>query len=201
MSDVRLNFTPEEYALRLAKVRTAMAEQGIDTLVVHDPSNMAWLTGYDGWSFYTPQAVVVGASGEPLWYGRAMDANGARRTVYLQPENILSYPDHYVMNPPHHAMEHLATITLAERNWHTGSVGVEMDNYYFSATAYLALQDNLPQARIIDATGLVNWCRAVKSEQEINYMRVAARIAENMHRAAFDMIEPGLPKNQLVAEL
>ena len=201
MSDVRLHFSVQEFAERLAKVRAAMAEREIDTLVVHDPSNMAWLTGYDGWSFYTPQAVIVGAAGEPLWYGRAMDANGARRTVYLQPENILSYPDHYVMNPPRHAMEHLGSETLAERGWHTGTVGVEMDNYYFSATAFLALQSNLPDAKLVDATGLVNWCRARKSAQEISYMRIAARIAENMHRAAFEMIEPGLPKNLVVAEI
>jgi Xaa-Pro aminopeptidase len=60
MSEIALNFSREEYAQRLAKVRVAMAEQEIETLIVHDPSNMAWLTGYDGWSFYTPQCVVVG---------------------------------------------------------------------------------------------------------------------------------------------
>ncbi len=197
----RLNFSPEEYAQRLAKVRTAMAAQGIDTLLLHDPSNMAWLTGYDGWSFYTPQAVIVGSTGEPIWYGRTMDANGARRTVYLAAENIVSYPDHYVMNPPLHAMQHLGGETLPERGWHTGAVGVEMDNYYFSATAYLKLQESLPNATLVDATGLVNWCRAVKSEQEIAYMRIAARISENMHRTAFELIEPGMPKHKLVAEV
>ncbi|MCP4819243.1 MAG: ectoine hydrolase DoeA, partial [Shimia sp.] len=53
------DFTAEEYAARLAKTRKAMAVKGIDTLVVVDPSNMAWLTGYDGWSFYVPQAVIL----------------------------------------------------------------------------------------------------------------------------------------------
>jgi ectoine hydrolase len=41
----------------------------------------------------------------------------------------------------------------------------------------------LPDATFVDATGLVNWQRAVKSEQEIAYMRRAARIVERMHRA------------------
>nr|WP_284509605.1 aminopeptidase P family N-terminal domain-containing protein [Salinivibrio costicola] len=54
MSDVVLKFSYEEYSARLAKVRYAMEENDIDTLLVHDPSNMAWLTGYDGWSFYVP---------------------------------------------------------------------------------------------------------------------------------------------------
>ncbi|WP_432471497.1 ectoine hydrolase DoeA [Amphritea sp. HPY] len=201
MNDVALNFSREEYATRLEKVRQAMTRHDIDTLIVHDPSNMAWLTGYNGWSFYTPQVVIVGPSGDPVWYGRRMDDNGARRTVYMAESDILSYPDHYVMNPPRHAMEHLASQVLSERGWNRGQIGVEMDNYYFSPTAYLALKDNLPDANLKDTTGLVNWCRAIKSDQEIEYMRVAARIVENMHRAALEMIEPGLPKNRLVAEI
>jgi len=55
-------FSPEEYAARLGAVRAAMAAARIDALVLVDPANMFWLTGYDGCSFYVPQAVVVGAS-------------------------------------------------------------------------------------------------------------------------------------------
>jgi ectoine hydrolase len=47
----------------------------------------------------------------------------------------------------------------------------------------------------------VNWCRAVKSEREIAYMRIAGHIVENIHRAIYEMIEPGLPKNRLVGEI
>lgn len=98
-------------------------------------------------------------------------------------------------------MEYLANYVLTERLWDRGRIGVEKDNYYYSAAAHEALSENLPNASILDATGLVNWCRAVKSEQELSYMYVAARIVENMHRVAFDMIEPGLPKHLLVAEI
>lgn len=195
------NFSRKEYQQRLSKVRASMERKNIQTLIVHDPSNMAWLTGYDGWSFYTPQVVVVGPVGQPIWFGRHMDANGAKRTVYLREENITWYPDHYVMNPSLHAMEYLANQELKPRAWAYGKVGVEMDNYYFSPKAYFSLRANLPNAQLVDATGLVNWCRAIKSETELSYMRIAARIVENMHQAAFDMIEPGLPKNLLVAEI
>ncbi len=39
--------------------RAAMARAGIDVLIATDPSNQAWLTGYDGWSFYVHQAVIL----------------------------------------------------------------------------------------------------------------------------------------------
>jgi ectoine hydrolase len=76
-----------------------------------------------------------------------------------------------------------------------------MDNYYFSAAAYLSLKTHLPNATLVDAAGLVNWQRAVKSPQEIEYMRIAARIVENMHTRIVERIEPGMRKNELVAEI
>ena len=67
MTAAALPFSPEEYSRRLDLTRAAMAEKGIDLLLVTDPSNMAWLTGYDGWSFYVHQGVIVPAEGAPIW--------------------------------------------------------------------------------------------------------------------------------------
>ena len=85
-----------------------MEAKGVDLLIVSDPSNMAWLTGYDGWSFYVHQAVIVPPHGEPVWYGRGQDANGAKRTAYLAHDNIVGYPDHYVQSTERHPMDYLA---------------------------------------------------------------------------------------------
>ena len=70
-------FSSSEYQRRLALTRQAMERAGIDTLFVTDPSNMAWLTGYDGWSFYVHQGVIMFADQDPIWWGRAQHANGA----------------------------------------------------------------------------------------------------------------------------
>jgi ectoine hydrolase len=200
MTEPRLHFTRDEYAARLVGTRTAMEKAGIDLLIVSDPSNMAWLTGYDGWSFYVHQCVLVPPDGEPLWYGRLQDANGAKRTAYVAQERILSYPDHYVQSTERHPMDLLSGI-IADRGWGGGRIGVEMDNYWFSAAAYASLQKHLPNARFVDATALVNWQRAVKSAQELEYMRRAARIVEAMHARILEKIAPGMRKNELVAEI
>ncbi|KAA3624144.1 MAG: ectoine hydrolase DoeA [Proteobacteria bacterium] len=200
MPDVELSFTREEYGERLNKVRAAMESAGIEVLITVDPSNMSWLTGYDGWSFYTHQAIVVTLSDGPFWWGRGIDANGARRTVYMPDENILEYPDHYVMSTDRHPMDHLSSY-FRDRMWDVVYIGVEMDNYYFSAAALESLKRNLPNATFVDATGLVNWQRGVKSETELEYMRIAARIVEKMHERIDQTIKPGIRKNELVAEI
>ncbi len=200
MAPPALPFTRSEYAERLAKTRAAMSAKGIDLLIAYDPSNMAWLTGYDGWSFYVHQCVLVPPEGEPIWYGRGQDANGAKRTAYLAHENIIGYADHYVQSTERHAMDRLSEI-IGERRWDKLRIGVEMDNYWFSAAAFASLQKHLPNARFVDATGLVNWQRAVKSKQELDYMRKAARIVELMHQRIMETVEPGMRKCDLVAEI
>jgi ectoine hydrolase len=195
-----LKFSREEYADRLAKTRKAMDAKGIELLIVSDPSNMAWLTGYDGWSFYVHQAVIVPPLGEPVWYGRAQDVNGAKRTASLGHDSIVGYADNYVQSTERHPMDYLAEVLVARR-WDRFAIGVEMDNYWFSAAAFASLQKHLPNARFADATALVNWQRAVKSPTEIDYMRKAARIVEAMHRRIVEKVEVGMRKCDLVAEI
>ena len=195
-----LPFSSDEYAQRLAKTRAEMATLGLDALFVTDPSNMAWLTGYDGWSFYVHQGVLLTLEGDPIWWGRAMDAVGAQRTTFLNDDNIVGYDDTYVQNPSKHPMETLSRL-LASRGLEGARVGLEMDNYYFTASAFLTLRKTSPQVTWSDATGLVNWQRAVKSETEITYMRRAARIVERMHSVIREKAEIGMHKNELIADI
>lgn len=199
MPDVELPFSRSEYADRLAKVRAAMEQAGVEVLFACDPSNMAWLTGYDGWSFYVHQGVIVGPSGDPIFWGRAMDANGALRTCYMAPSDIVGYSDDFVMSTERHAMQDLARV-IAERGWAGLRLGVEMENYYYSARAHDVLSRE-HAGELADTTALVNWCRAVKSADELKFMRRAARIVEKMHTAILETIRPGLRKNELVAEI
>ena len=195
-----LPFTAAEYDRRLSLARARMDALGLDAVFIEDPSNMAWLTGYDGWSFYVHQGVILRPAGEPLWWGRNMDAAGARRTAWLSEESLRPYGDAYVMSGERHPMQHLAAV-LKDLGLGKARIGVEMENYYFSARAYVTLVETLPAARIVDATGLVNRCRTVKSGEEIAFMRRAARIAEKVVDGAIERARPGLRKNELVAEI
>lgn len=200
MLSVELPFSREEYARRLARVRSAMERKGIDVLFVEDPSNMAWITGYDGWSFYVHQGVIVFHDRDPIWWGRAQDGNGALRTVWMGADRVQPYGEAYIQSTVRHPMQDLAAILT--REGHAGQrIGLELENYYFSAKAFLTLKAELPNADLVDATGLVNWQRAVKSDEEIVFMRRAARISETIIDGIVDRIEPGMAKNDLVAEI
>ncbi len=191
------DFSAQEYAERLSKTRAAMSARGIETLLVTDPSNMAWLTGYDGWSFYVPQMVILPAQGAPLWWGRTQDKAGAAQTTWLDPSDLLDWPEEHVQHPDHHPVDALV-LALRDRDW-TRGLGVEMDNYYYSAASHRILERAFGE--MIDATGLVNWQRAVKSDAEIDMMRKAGQLTAHMHGVLREVFREGLPKNQLVAQV
>ncbi len=195
-----LPFSEVEYQRRLAKVRVAMEAKGLDLLFIEDPSNMAWLTSYDGWSFYVHQGVLVFLDEDPIWWGRSQDANGAIRTCWMDDDRARGYSDHFVQADDCHPMEDLAAL-IGEKGYANKRIGLELDNYYFSAKAYLTLQQELPNAELVDATALVNWQRGVKSDEEIIFMRRAARISEKIVDGILQRVEPGVKKNELVAEI
>ena len=200
MKEGRRRFTQEEYLHRQKITRESMQSNGIDLLIIYDPANMNWLTGYDGWSFYVHQCLVIGTSGELFWFGRGIDANGAKLTTDLNENDIISYPDHYVQSPEIHPMEYLAGI-LKERNLHNKKIGLEKDNYYFSARAAESLYSSLPDAIFSDNTALVNWLRAVKSDQEIEYIATAGKIITNVYEHIMQVVTPEMRKNELAAEI
>lgn len=177
-----------------------MAAIDLDALFIEDPSNMAWLTGYDGWSFYVHQGVIVTHDRDPIWWGRRQDHNGALLSVWMADSDVVSYAENFVQSTERHPMQDLAAL-LADLGFGAARIGVELENYYYSAKAHLTLVESLPEARLDDATALVNWQRARKSGEELVFMRKAARISERLIDLARDRIEPGLPKNLLVADI
>jgi Xaa-Pro dipeptidase len=185
-------FTREEYLGRIEKTKQLMQKKGIELLVVSHPANMNYLTGYDGWSFYVHQCVLVSLDKEePLWIGRGMDANGCRITSFLKNENIYEYADNYVQSLERHPMQYVADI-VKKHGWDKKTVGVEMDQFYFTAQAYVELQKSLPNAKFTNGNALVNWVRVVKSPAELEMMKRAGQIAVKVMDAAKKHIQVGV---------
>ena len=85
-----------------------MSAINLDALFIEDPSNMAWLVGYDGWSFYLHQGVIVTHDRDPLWWDRRQNANGAPRTVWTSADSVHGYDDGFVQSTERHLMQGLA---------------------------------------------------------------------------------------------
>ena len=194
-------FEKKEYKERLAKVKSVMQKKGIDLLISQDPANMNYLTGYDAWSFYYAQCVLVHINeDEPICFLRTQDVGGAYIKTYLQHKNIIKYHEKYIHTWPSHPYDYLVEI-IKQKKWDKLNIALEMDSHYFTAFCYEKIKTGLPNAKIKDAERLVNWVRVVKSDSEIQLMKSAARITEKGMKTAFESINPDVRQCDAIAAI
>jgi len=194
-------FSRTEYEQRVNTVKQRMQAAGFDLLICQDPASMGWLTGFDGWSFYTPQAVLLHLEeASPIWFGRAQDAKSARITTDLPDENIVGLSEPLVHHPTQHPFDELCELVIA-RGWGSARIGVELDAHYYTARAHHHITSGLPNARISDTREIVNWARLVKSEAELAYMREAGRIVTDTMNKAISRLRPGVRQFEVIANI
>ena len=83
-----LHFEPAEFAAREAATRAAMAEAGLDALLLFRQESMYWLTGYDTFGYVHFQALVLGADGRLVLLTRSADRLQARFTSRIDDVRI-----------------------------------------------------------------------------------------------------------------
>lgn len=187
-----LHFGLDEYRQRLRRIWREMERRNLDVLFLSDPCNLYYASGYDAWSFYVPQGLLLPRDSERLvWVGREMDARGAQLTTCLETADLEPYGDGYVQSTSAHPMTHIAAV-IRSRGWAGARIGVELGSYYLGGHAWEVLRTALPQTRWGDASLLVNWVRLVKSPAELRFMREAARIVECAMSVALEQIRPGV---------
>ena len=196
-----LPFTREEYGDRFGRVLSLMEREGVDTLVLTDPCNILWVTGYDLWSFYVPQAVVISPRlDEPLWIGRGSDAPGIEQTSWLSPQSVVAYSDEFVQIEDRHA-GHFIAGAMRERGLDRGVIGLELESFYLTPRYRDVLVEALPAARWADIGLKVSRLRSRKSPAELEIMRQAALIAERAMTIALELMQIGTRECDVVGEV
>lgn len=194
-------FSISEYYERLIKTKHRMANEGIEVLLVTDPANMNYLSGYDAWSFYVHQLLVIFIDeDQPYWIGRGQDASAAFHTSWLEADHVYPYTDDYIQSSEKHPMEFVSDFIKAKK-YDKKTIAAEFDAYYFTAKNFMKLKENLPNAVFKDGTNLVNWIRIIKSDQEIECIKIASKIAEGAMQAAFDSIDAGVRQSDAAAAI
>src|SRR5262249_33064083 len=144
--------------------------QGLDLLIVTTPENINYLSGYAGWSFYTPQALLVLPElAEPILVVREMDVACARFTAFLSEESLVGYPESFI-GGERHPMEFISKL-IQQRAPRARRAGIEPAGSFFTVQSYQHLLSGLPNCELVDSAGLINWLRTVKSAAEILVIR------------------------------
>jgi len=186
-------FEIAEYHNRLKQVRAEMGRREIDLLVVTSPVNMYYLTGYRTIGYYMYQSLLVPMDREPLFIVRKFETPNVEGLSWAK--SCFGYEDW--QSPIDVTTDAIKSVRTAGQQ----SIGYDERGYYMPPYVLDALRAMLPDTKWVPSSGVVEWCRIVKSPAEIKYMRKAADIAVAGLSAAISSCNVGVTENELTVQM
>ncbi|RDJ25311.1 aminopeptidase P family protein [Bosea caraganae] len=188
-----LHFSPAEFARRRASLLSAMQQEKLDALFLFQQESMFWLTGYDTFGFCFFQCLVVKADGSMALLTRSADLRQAQHTSNLS--CIRVWKDGKDANPANDLLALARDLRLAGKH-----IGVEFESYGLVAANGRKLETAFAGfSEFVDASTIVTRLRAVKSSEEIAYVREAATLSDAADKAALDLIRDGADEGDILA--
>jgi Xaa-Pro dipeptidase len=190
-----VHFPREELAGRRAAACKAMAERGLDGLLMFRQESMYYLTGYDTFGYVFFQCLYLGADGRFFLLTRAPDLRQAWHTSVVEDVRV------WVDAPDAKPAEDLRRV-LEEYGAKGKRLGVEYEAYGLTARNGKRLEAALGNlAQLEDASDLVTRLRLVKSPAEIAYVRKAAELADLALDEAERLAAPGTYEGDILAAM
>ena len=192
---MRLHFTKKEFTKRKEKVLTKMNEQNIDALLMFRQESMYWLTGYDTFGYVFFQSLILDKKGNIILLTRAPDLRQAQNTSNI--EDIRIWVDKDGSNPTDDLKEILDELDLKGKN-----LGIEYEAYGLTGRNAIRLNKSLENyCSIEDKSELITKLRVIKSNEEIEYVRKAAYLADLALDEVWKYAKAGVSESKILAEM
>jgi len=188
------HFTTEEYAARNSRAQAALAQAGLDALLIFAPESMYWLTGYDTFGYAMFQAMLLDADGRVKLLTRLPDLRQAQNTSVLPHEHIHIWPEHAGANP---AADLAALIKSC--GLHGKRIGIETRTAGLSHWNGSRVAEALPG--LVEASDLIPDLRRVKSAAELDCIRKAAALSDAALDAALGLTAAGAYEGSIQAAM
>ena len=184
---------------KLDRVRALMAEEDLDVLVVRAPDDVLYLTNF--WPMKGYDVAVFPREGDPTLICLEASEEDAARTAWTRDVRLFRGYDERDPRPP--IARALELAREAARGY--DRVGLELslgtqasDRMVGEPTTYTrAWFDAFGEAR--DATPLLARARSVKTEQEIERMRLANEVAAAAMERVRERLRPGMKESEAAA--
>jgi Xaa-Pro aminopeptidase len=170
---------------RLRKLRTSIAERGLDALLLSQPENLRYLSGF------------TGSSGWLLISGQnAILATDFRYMEQAKGES----PDFEITQTKRELRDWLLGL-VSDLGWH--KLGFEAnfisyDGYHKLSEAIETKQVNL---ELVPTTGIVEHLRSIKEPEELEFIIKAVGLTDAAFEQAMGIIRPGMTEKEAAWEI
>jgi len=178
----------EERAQRQERARVLMREQHIDAILLAQGTSLVYFAGIQWWGGERLFAMVLPAKGDAFFVSPAFEEGRAREQISKGPNG--ANPDVRIWQEDENPYDRVAQ-GLKDRGLGSSKLGIEETVKFVFSQGIAAAS---PQAQIEAATPITAGCRMIKSEQEVERMRLASRVTLAAYEAAYRALKPGMTK-------
>ena len=178
----------EERAQRQERARVLMREQHIDAILLAQGTSLVYFAGIQWWGGERLFAMVLPAKGDAFFVSPAFEEGRAREQISKGPSG--ANPDVRIWQEDENPYDRVAQ-GLKDRGLGSSKLGIEETVKFVFSQGIAAAS---PQAQIEAATPITAGCRMIKSEQEVERMRLASRVTLAAYEAAYRALKPGMTK-------
>jgi Xaa-Pro aminopeptidase len=170
---------------RLRKLRTPIAEKELDALLVSQPENLRYLSGFSGssgWLLISGQKAILAI--DFLYVEQAKGESPGFEIIQIKQELHDWLPG-----------------LVSDFGWH--KLGFEAnfisyDSYHKLGEAIKTKQVNL---ELIPTTGIVEQLRSIKEPEELRFITKAVKLADAAFEQAKAIIRPGITEKEIAWEI
>jgi len=192
--------------IKLQRVHSLMKEQDLSALVCRAPDNILYLTNY--WCMKGYDAVIFPQEGDPVLCVLEPQLADAQRNSWTKDIRLFSGYDEKDPRPPYFRCVDLCVDVLRKNGWND-KVGIELtqgtqaadrmvgEPTVFSQTYFDTFRAKM--GTIADATPLLVEARSIKTDQEVERMRLANELAAEAMDFTRERMKPGMKESEVAA--
>ncbi len=176
-----------EFSQRVERIRRLMRADGVDALFLTQPTNVWYVAGF--WEFIPirMEAVLIPASGDCTFIVSKNEFEYASKVSWI---GDVRYYTEFPEPDRHQNPYDLMMDVFREKKLTRAAIGIE--ETFLPVGEYRRFAKMLPEARLVDASGLLGQCRMIKSAYEIDLLKKSGKVAVAAWNASLNIAKPGL---------
>ena len=174
---------------RVERLKAQMEARKLDAILLDDCEAMHYFMGYDI-SLTLYRACVIRRDGTGFIVLRALDVAPLLEKTWL--EDVVGYPDWV-------PAEEAVTSAIRTRGLGKARIGIDLGSHALTNKMFGSFKKLLPDVDFVDIDQLPWHMRRIKSKNEVELLRRAARIADQALQAVVDIARPGVTEREAAA--
>ena len=190
MKSLAKPITAEERRARIERARELMGENKLDAILLCSGTSLVYFSGIHWWPSERFFGMVLPVKGEPFYVCPAFEEDRAREQISRGP--LGNSADVMLWQEDESPYTRLAQ-GLKSHGIAAGTLGIEETTWFVFSNN---IAHEVPTLSAVSATPVTAGCRMIKSEHELELMRLANEITLKAYEAAWKALKPGMTDHE-----